>query len=110
MYGAAITLREEVFKNSQIRWHLDWGWYIGTMAEEATAAEIKKKKNYQINIVLCENKINFKSKWVQGTSWQFNGWDSELPLQGAQVQSLAMEPRSCKLCSVAKKNTKTQHI
>ena len=45
MYGAAITLREEVFKNSQIRWHLDWGWYIGTMAEEATAAEIKKKKN-----------------------------------------------------------------
>lgn len=71
MYSAAITLRKEVLKNPQIRWHRDWGWCLGTMAEEATAAE--SKKNYQINSVFCENSINFKNKWVQGTFWQFSG-------------------------------------
>ena len=61
MYGAAITLREEVFKNSQIRWHLDWGWYIGTMAEEATAAEIKKKKIIKLTLYFVRTKSTLKA-------------------------------------------------
>ena len=41
-----------------------------------------------------------------GIPWWSNGEDSELPLQGAQAQSLVREQRSCVPSGVAKKEKK----
>ena len=39
----------------------------------------------------------------EGIPWQSSGYDSMLPLQGAQVQSLVRELRACKPCGQKKK-------
>ena len=47
-------------------------------------------------------------KHPQGLPWRNCGYDSMLPLKGAQVQSLVQELRSCMLCGMAKKLKKKQ--
>ena len=42
-------------------------------------------------------------KITRGLPWRSSGQDSALPLQGAQVQALVGELRSCMLCGMAKK-------
>ena len=41
-----------------------------------------------------------------GPAWWFSDWDSDLSLQGAQVQSLVRELESCMLYITVQKNKK----
>ena len=41
--------------------------------------------------------------YLEGIPWQSSVWDFGLPMQGAQVQPLVGELRSCKLCDAIKK-------
>ena len=50
--------------------------------------------------------INVKINGFWGLSCQSSGWESAFSLQGARVQSLARELRSCIPCSTAKKRRK----
>ena len=43
---------------------------------------------------------------MKGLSWQFSGWDSVLPMQGAWVQFLVGELQSCKIPGCSKKKKK----
>ena len=49
--------------------------------------------------------VFLKEKTV-GIPWQSSGWDSELPVQGAQVRSLVGELRSCMPHSAPKNKNK----
>ena len=46
---------------------------------------------------------------MKGIPWQLSNSDSVLPLQGAEVQSLAGELRSHMLCGMAKKKHHHTH-
>ena len=49
------------------------------------------------------NKITTTKTIRDGIPWRSSGYDSMFPLQGAQVQFLAGELRSFKLCGTVKK-------
>ena len=45
-----------------------------------------------------------------GLPWRASGWDSTLPLQGAQIQSLVRELKSCMLYDAVKKNKEKKFL
>ena len=57
-----------------------------------------------------EEKEEKRKRKLWGIPWLSSGWDSVLPLQGAQVQSLVGELRSCKPCRAAIKKKENYDV